>query len=233
MRTLHRYATLAILASGVIASPALCQKRPDGPAPNLFAKFGVSREEWPAEEKTAQRPGVVTSGLVTAATATKQFGTVIFDKDSPVAAPSSDCIGGLQVPAAPYPIPVWPQYVTVFSETFRTGHASTVLHWAFSGQANIYKNAAPDGIYIRCTVTQGAVSLACPGTGFEPALLTNVNVPDQLGLYPGIVSMVTQQGTVTGLTENADTTLTLELTTGNAVASNRNVFCYSTLTAQF
>lgn len=229
MRTLHGYAALSVLASVMIASPALCQKKSDGPAPSLFAKFGVSRPEWPG--KTSD-PGAETNALVTPLNATKQFGTIIFDKNSSVGT-ANDCIGGQQSPAAPYLIPVWPTYITVFSETFRTGHASTVLFWVFSGQANIYKNANPDGIYLRCTVTQGVNSFACPGTGFEPALLTNVNVPAGTGLYPGLVSMVSQQGTVTGLAENTDTILKIELTTGNQEASNRNVFCYGVLTAQF
>ena len=74
-------------------------------------------------------------------------------------------------------------YVTVFDSDFTTTQGSDRLVVALNGQAVIFGgNAAgfADSIFLKCTVTQGSTTTACPTTASEPAIVQQVDTPTRV-----------------------------------------------------
>jgi hypothetical protein len=69
-------------------------------------------------------------------------------------------------------------YATVFDSDFVTTQGSDRLMIVLNGQAVILGGntvSFSDSLFLKCTVTQGSITTACPATANEPAIVQQIN----------------------------------------------------------
>jgi hypothetical protein len=97
-------------------------------------------------------------------------------------------------------------YATVFDSDFTTTQGSDRLTIVVNGQATILGGnnvGFADSIYLKCTVTQGVISTACPTTPNEPAIVQQVNTAPtrvgQIGFFSYTGSLQVAKNTLTNV----------------------------------
>lgn len=120
-------------------------------------------------------------------------------------------------------------WVTVLNRTFTPAPGAAYLGITFTGQAGV-NNAVVGtdrhGLTLECTVIQGALTIACPGTSALPFLVAQTFLSSPSGARTGATSYTSYHGIVQLNNDDDDVTVRVRVRSSDPTSTVRGSLCY-------